>query len=259
MPDERLAGLEIDRHAFEVETVVERRDVRLPLGVEIGPILRVFLSDDVVEFLILHDRAKLAEAIAIARMGIEKLGRGPAPGIRFAAKLLATVERHHLRERKRAMIGDGIVDQFDAAQHRHFVAAPRHDAERQLAGLRIDAMRAEQLGRAFHVPTRAAAAEEGDHERVRAFVQQQVAAIVIGRLVAEPHLRVDRDSVLKLFVTGRQQTERGESATIGDEKRMRLPVGRLRRIDAEIGGPLRNRFVEFRRQAVDRRLLGASV
>src|SRR4051812_39317015 len=112
-------------------------------------------------------------------------------------------------------------------------------------------MRAQQLGRAFHVPTGTTAAEKCDHERVGTFMHQQVTAIVVGRLVAQPHLGIDRDPVLKFFMARRQQAERREAPPVGYEKSARLPVGCLCRIDSEISRPLRDRFVEIGRQPVD--------
>ena len=66
----------------------------------------------------------------------------------------------------------------------------RHDVELQSYSACpcpcSEPMRGQQLGHPFAVPSRPAAAEKLGHERVRPFVQQQVAAIVVRRLVEQP-------------------------------------------------------------------------
>ena len=58
-----------------------------------------------------HVLAKLAEAVAVARVRIEKLGRGPAPGVRLVAELLAIVEfASRPGNASGAMVGDGVVE-----------------------------------------------------------------------------------------------------------------------------------------------------
>ena len=125
----------------------------------------------------------------------------------------------------------------------------------ELAGFLVEPVRAEKLGEAFHVPTRAAAAEERDHEHMRAFVQQQVASVVIGRLIVQPQFGAHRDAVDEVFVLRRHQAERLEAAAVADQVRAGLPAFLLGEIDAEVLRPLRHRRVEQRRQPVD---LGAA-
>ena len=96
---------------------------------------------------------------------------------------------------------------------------------------------------------------------MRAFVQHQVAAVVRRRLIVAARTRGRIEMPLVEFVVaGRHQAERVEPAAVGDEKALRLPVAGLRRIDAEVLGPLRHGQIEDGRQAVDLRdSLGTSV
>ena len=70
-------------------------------------------------------------------------------------------------------------------------------------------MRRQQLGHPFAVPSRPAAAEKLRHEGVRPFVQQQMPAIVIRRLIEHPNVRTRRIAVHELVVR-RHQSQRLE-------------------------------------------------
>ena len=110
---------------------------------------------------------------------------------------------------------DRVADQLDPAQHRHFARGSRGMMSQRRARpvALVEPMRAQQLGHAFHVPARPAAAEKRRHEGVRPFVQQQVAAIVGRRLIVQPQTR-EPIAICRARTRrpGRHQAERVELA-----------------------------------------------
>src|SRR4051794_20797949 len=127
---------------------------------------------------------KLSEPVAIARTCVEKFCGSPTPGICFATELFAVVELHDGWKAERAMIGHRNANQLDAAEHWNFFAVTRHDSQCERTRFFIESVRTEQLCDALHVPTGPAAAEKGDHERVRAFVEQKMPTVVVAWLIA---------------------------------------------------------------------------
>ena len=102
--------------------------------------------------------------------------------------------------------------------------AARRVSQRQATVL--PAVRAQVLGDPFPIPRARGAAEHGEHKRVRALVQQQLAAIIIGRLFVEPELLAPRVAMLEgRQQIGGQQPGRGKSRPLLHQAPDRAPIG----------------------------------
>ena len=133
-----------------------------------------------------------------------------------------------------------------------FFAASRHVAERQPAVL--PAVRAEVFGHSLLVPGRPAACQHRKHEAVRSFVQKQLAAIEVARLLEKPqHLAVAGIAVLERRKIVGQEPRRGETGFALHQKARDVPIGDAVFLDAEVPAPLGKRLLENRRQPVDLR------
>ena len=112
-------------------------------------------------------------------------------------------------------------------------------------------MGGQQLGHPLHVPGRAATAQQRVHEPVGPFVQQEVAAIIVARLLVEPEPVVAGISVDKMGQVGRQQAGGLEARLVLDDATRHPPIGMVGGTDVKIVAPLGKGLVEDLRQAAD--------
>ena len=165
--------------------------------------------------------------------------------------MLAVINSHSLRKGDRPIGREGVANKLDTTEHGNFIAATRHDAEREPAGFFVEPVRRQQLGGAFHVPTRAAATQQCCHEGVRPLVKQQMPSVVSSWLVVEPQPTANRNTVDELVTAGRHQAQRVEAAPLAYQTRLRLPVRSLAFVDLEVFSPLWHRLVKHRGKLVD--------
>ena len=195
-------------------------------------------------------------------MRIKKLRRRPAPGIRIVAQLPTDYRSPSPPAAKRPRSA-ASASRTNLIRPSIGTSSPipRHDAN-------VDAvvtpcsllpapcshpMRRQQLRHPFHVPTRSAPAEEPIHERMRPFVQQQMPAIVVARLIASPTGRTRSNSRAAVRASGGISSSAANFSRSPIEKRPHSPVRRRCRIDAKIRRPQRHRRIEHRRQRIHRR------
>ena len=150
------------------------------------------------------------------------------------------------------MLRDGVLNDANPSPVGRFLAASRHVAERQPAVL--PAMRAQVFGHSLLVPGRPAVRQHREHEAVRSFVQEQLAAIEVARLLEKPqHFALVGVAVLEQRNIVGQEPRRGESGLVLHQKARDVPIGDAVFLDAEVPAPLGKRLLENRRQPVDLR------
>jgi hypothetical protein len=149
----------------------------------------------------------------------------------------------------RFVFGEISLHDFDTPQLRHFVGT--FGEIWQFKPAVFPAMGCQKLGHAFHVPRWRVVAQEGEHDAVYAFMQQQMSAVVRARLIVQPTFVAARVTVEKLGHVGGQQPRGLESGRLVHQRRSHPPVLVLLGIKAKVLAPQIEGLIENLRQFID--------